>query len=53
MVLQEPYLLIFEIVYSDGYMRPSLVVKISIDPLLHVDMVPSQFFFFFFCELVV
>jgi hypothetical protein len=50
MVLQEPYLLIFEIVYSDGYMRPSLVVKINIDPLLQVDMVPSQFFF---CELVV
>jgi hypothetical protein len=42
LVVAGTYLLIFEIAHRDGYMRPSLVSKINIDPLLHLDVPPYE-----------
>jgi hypothetical protein len=41
-VVAGTYLLIFEIAHRDGYMIPSLVRKINIDPLLHLDVPPFE-----------
>ena len=38
LIVTGPYLLIFEIAYRNGYMRPSLVSRINRDPLLHLDV---------------